>query len=52
MAEGVIAKFETVVEPHPESLDPFVNLSELVEFPFINEPDHRDPLVAERAQQL
>jgi len=48
----VIAKLETVVEPHLESLDPFVNLSELVELPFVNEPDHRDLLVPERAQQL
>jgi hypothetical protein len=52
VGKGVIAEFETVVEPHPESLDPFVDLSELVELPFVNEPDHRDLLVAERAQQL
>jgi hypothetical protein len=48
----VIAEFKTIVEPHPESFDSVVHFPELVELVFIDESNHRDFLIAERAQQL
>ena len=52
VAEGVVAQFETVVEPHLKSLDALVDLARLVEFLLVDEADHGDLLIAQRAQQL
>jgi hypothetical protein len=52
VTEGVVAKLEAVVEPHPQRLDSLVDFAEFVELLFIDESDGRDFLVAERGQQL
>ena len=48
----MIAKFETVVEPHPERFYALVYFPEFVEFFFVDETHNRDFLVAKSAQQL
>src|ERR1035438_4566007 len=52
MAERVIAEFEAVIQPHPESLDALVDLAGFIELLFVDETDHGNFLVAEGAQQL
>jgi len=52
MAISVIAQFKSIVDPHLESVDPLVDLSKFVELLFVDEPNRRNLLVAERGQQL
>ena len=52
MAEGVVAEFETIVEPHLKSLDALIDLARLVEFLLVDEADDGDLLIAQSAQQF
>ena len=52
MAEGVVAEFKAVVEPHLQGLDALIDFSRLVELLLVDEADHGNFLVAERGQQF
>ena len=52
VAEGVVAEFESIVEPHLQRFDSLVDFSWLVELFLVDEADHRDFLVAQSAEQL
>lgn len=52
MSVGVIAEFESEIEPHVEGCDALVNLPEFVELPFVDESDDGSLLIAKSGQQF